>query len=142
MQLQVEMDVLKSSAKIKKLAHILSMLSHGTNSKVNIEYFTTKMVSLLLLLPVTDKSEANILSCSALPSLLSAQIKPRQNATQRLPNLSKAVAKSSSSHSREKMKAPTCGPRNSAFANSNYSLASLLMTRSTANCLRSNLMRF
>ncbi|CAG9532765.1 unnamed protein product [Cercopithifilaria johnstoni] len=42
-RLQVEIDVLKSSAKIRKLTHIASLISQGKNAKVNIQYFMIKM---------------------------------------------------------------------------------------------------
>ncbi|KAL3985430.1 Protein kinase domain family protein [Acanthocheilonema viteae] len=42
-RLQVEIDVLKSSAKVRKLTHIASLISQGKNVKVNIRYFMIKM---------------------------------------------------------------------------------------------------
>ncbi|VDK64929.1 unnamed protein product [Onchocerca ochengi] len=42
-RLQVEIDVLKNSTKVGKLVHVTSLISHGKNAKVNIQYFMTKM---------------------------------------------------------------------------------------------------
>ncbi|KAM3717201.1 Tau-tubulin kinase [Dirofilaria immitis] len=42
-RLQVEIDVLKSSRKAGKLAHIIPLISHGKNAKINIQYFMIKM---------------------------------------------------------------------------------------------------
>uniref|UniRef100_A0AAF5PU00 Protein kinase domain-containing protein n=1 Tax=Wuchereria bancrofti TaxID=6293 RepID=A0AAF5PU00_WUCBA len=42
-RLQVEINVLKSSKKVRKLTHIFPLISQGKNTKVNIRYFMTKM---------------------------------------------------------------------------------------------------